>query len=318
MFWAILLRCYTVYNIRMSTEPNIVIRKLSKKYTGSESYALKNLSLEVLPGEVYGFLGPNGAGKSTAIRILMNFIQPTSGSASIFSKDIIDDTVAIKSSVGYLSGDFDVYPKMTGTQYITYLSELHGNTSPTYAKELAKRLKAVMNKKMGELSRGQRQKIGIIQAFMHKPQVLILDEPTSGLDPLMQEEFYTLVKEAQARDATIFVSSHIMSEVQKMCTRVGIIRGGELISEKDITELSTEAAQTLELVFASEAPVDEIKKVVGLTLVKHEGNHVTVHMHGELRHLFTVLARHDVTSIDARNLDLEEMFLHFYQTEGKK
>lgn len=293
--------------------PAIRIEKLSKKYSSSDKFALKDLSLNVNPGEVYGFLGPNGAGKSTTIRLLMNFIQPTSGKASILGYDAVLDSVKIKESVGYLSGDFAVYPKMTGKQYLTYMDEVQPALSKAYIKELAKRLKADLNKPLGELSRGNRQKIGIIQAFMHQPKVLILDEPTSGLDPLMQEVFYDLLSEAKQQGASIFVSSHILSEVQKMCDRIGIIREGRLVSESNIKELSAKASQIFDITFSTKAPISELRKIKGSRLITNNGNSVTVHISGKLSNLFAVLAKHDVVKIDARNLDLEEMFIHFYK-----
>lgn len=306
------------YNMGMITSPSINVEQLTKQYPGTDIPSLQNLTLRVMPGEVYGFLGPNGAGKSTAIRTLLNFLQPTRGSAQILGYDIVNNSVAIKQHVGYLSGDFDVYPKMTGRQYITYLDELQGGKNQTYAREIEKRLQAVMNKKLGELSRGQRQKIGIIQAFMHKPEVLILDEPSSGLDPLMQEVFYSLVGEAKQRGAAVFISSHIMAEVQKICDRVGIIREGKLITERSVTDLATEAAQTFDITFGERPPVTALKKLSGAKLVSHKGNQVTLHLQGELQPLFQLLSRHKVTSIDSRNLDLEEMFMHYYHNGGAK
>jgi len=302
----------------MSVKPTIDIHGLTKQYSGTASPSLSDLTLQVMPGEVYGFLGPNGAGKSTTIRVLMNFLQPTAGSAEILGRDIVNDSVVIKQSVGYLSGDFDVYPKMTGAQFLTYLGELHGVSSRKYASEIAKRLQAVTNKKLGELSRGQRQKIGIIQAFMHKPTVLILDEPSSGLDPLMQEVFYELVAEAKLRGAAIFISSHIMAEVQKICDRVGVIREGKLITERSVTDLATEAAQTFDVTFAGKPPVQALKRIPGLTVTNHKDTQVTLHMHGELQQLFKLLGQHQIVSIDTRTLDLEEMFLHYYSDGGVK
>jgi ABC-type multidrug transport system ATPase subunit/ABC-type transport system involved in multi-copper enzyme maturation permease subunit len=195
----------------------------------------------------------------------MNYIQPSSGSANIFGKDIVRDSVEIKRSVGYLAGDFAVYPKMTGRQYIKYLCELQAPVKG-YDRELSRLLNAELDKKLGELSRGNRQKIGIIQAFMHQPQVIILDEPTSGLDPLMQEVFYKLVNDAKKRGASIFISSHIMSEVQKICDRAGIIRGGKLVSEENMSQLAKKAAQTFDITFADKVPVSELKKIKGIRI----------------------------------------------------
>lgn len=305
-----------VYNQSMST-PTIDCQKLSKRYGHSDVYALQDLTLQVMPGEIYGFLGPNGAGKSTTIRLLMNFIQPTSGSATILGQDVVTDSVSIKGSVGYLSGDLAMYRKMTGTQFLDYMCELQASDCRPYRDELAKRLKAELDKPLGELSRGNRQKIGIVQAFMHKPEVLILDEPTSGLDPLMQEVFYELVREAQKRGGTIFSSSHILGEVQKMCDRVGIIREGKLVAERKISEMATEAAQTFDIVFKDKPPLAKLKQIPGIQQVtQQDGNLVTLHIHGELAPLFAVLAKHHVTKLDTRNLDLEEVFLRFYKEEG--
>lgn len=293
----------------------IVCRGLSKRYGGTDRYALKDLSLDIKKGEVYGFLGPNGAGKSTTIRLLMNFIQPTSGSATICGRDVVKNSVAVKRSVGYLPSDPGMYGKMTGRQFLDYMSELQARANNKYRTELVKRLQADQDKRLKDLSRGNRQKIAIIQAFMHEPDVLILDEPTSGLDPLMQEVFYDLVKEARGRGATVFTSSHILSEVQKICDRVGIIRAGELVSERTIADMAHEAAQTFQITFEGAVPIAELKKVKGLKISDHASNTVTVHMHGALSPLFAVLARHHVTAMDAQQLDLEQLFLRFYDHE---
>lgn len=304
--------------MNMKQPASIVIDRLSKRYPGADYLALKNLSLEVFPGEVYGFLGPNGAGKSTTIRILLNFLQPSGGQAHILGKDVVKDSVDIRKSVGYLSGDFAVYPKMTGRQYLSYLDQLQGDGNMPYAKKLASEFQADLNAKMGNLSRGNRQKIGLIQAFMHKPQILILDEPTSGLDPLMQEKFYDLILESKQRGASVFTSSHILSEVQKMCDRVGIIREGILIAERVIADMVKEAAQTFDLTFAGAVPTGKLKAVKGLKIQRSQGSQATIHLHGDLKDLFKVLAGCDVTKIDARNLDLEELFIHFYNSKGGK
>ncbi|HUY85343.1 MAG TPA: ABC transporter ATP-binding protein [Candidatus Dormibacteraeota bacterium] len=291
-------------------------QKLSKRYGRSKVYALKDLTLQVKAGEIYGFLGPNGAGKSTTIRTLMNFIQPTAGSATILGLDIVKDSVAIKRSVGYMSGELSMYPKLTGAQFLDYMDELQPATSQAYRQELVKRFKADLNKPLGDLSRGNRQKIGIVQAFMHQPAVLILDEPTSGLDPLMQEVFYELMEETKQRGAAVFSSSHILGEVQKMCDRVGIIREGKLIAERVVADMATEAAQTFDIVFKEAPPLSALKKVKGLQSASHHGNTVTIHFHGELSPLFAELAKHKILKLDSRTLDLEEVFLRFYKDKG--
>jgi ABC-2 type transport system ATP-binding protein len=298
--------------------PVIELDNLSKQYSKNNKFALDNLNLAIYPGEVYGFLGPNGAGKSTTLRLLMNFIQPTSGQAKIMGFDVVKDSLKIRRSIGYLAGDMAMYSKMTGAQYINYLCDIQSFHQPKDIKILAKRLGAKLDQKISELSRGNRQKIAIIQAFVHQPEILILDEPTSGLDPLVQEVFYELVNEAKNRGAAIFMSSHVLSEVQKICDRVAIIREGKLVSEKNIAEMIHEAAQTFSITFADKIPLSELGKVKGARLQGHDKNIVTLHMHGELSGLFAVLAKHKVTNIDARNLDLEETFMHYYQDTGTK
>lgn len=280
-------------------------------------FALRDLTLHVQPGEVYGFLGPNGAGKSTTIRTLMNFIQPTGGSATVLGHDIVKDAVKIKRAVGYLAGDGALYAKMTGRQYLDYLGELQPPVSRAYEQELTKRLRTTLDKPLGALSRGNRQKISIVQAFMHQPKLLILDEPSSGLDPLMQEVFYELISEARARGSAIFMSSHILGEVQKVCDRVGIIRDGELVAERNIADMAKEAAQTFDLVFKEKVPLAALRKLPCVQHVVENGpQSVTLHARGELTPLFALLARHTVTHIDTRTLDLEEAFRHYYQAGG--
>jgi ABC-2 type transport system ATP-binding protein len=299
-------------------EAAIDIQKLSKRYGRSKVYALRDLTLHVQPGEIYGFLGPNGAGKSTTIRTLMNFIQPTHGRATILGKDIVKDSVDIKRSVGYLSSDMAMYPKMTGGQFLTYMSELQTGGNATYQHELVKRLKADSHKRLGDLSRGNRQKFAIVQAFMHQPDILILDEPSSGLDPLMQETFYELLREAKDRGAAVFMSSHILSEVQKVCDRVGIIRDGQLIAERDIAEMIQEAAHTFEVSFKDAPPLAELKHVKGVSVTAHTDHEATIQVHGDLPPLLAVLAKHDVVQLEVRQLDLEELFMHYYSGQEQQ
>ncbi len=294
----------------------IEIKNLTKRYGRSKVYALKDLSISIMPGEVYGFLGPNGAGKSTTIRTLMNFIQPTSGGATILGKDIVRDSVSIKRRVGYLSSDMPMYPSMSGEQFIKYLSSLEGSSDQSYIKELSRTFRADPQKKLGELSRGNKQKYAIIQAFMHKPDVLILDEPSSGLDPLMQEAFYGLLKSAKERGATVFMSSHLLGEVQRVCDRVGIIREGRLIAERSIAELQKDAAHTIDITFRGEPPLAKLKRLSGVEVISHDSNHVSVRLKGSLPPLLGLLSEHDVTQLEVRQLDLEELFIRFYKDEG--
>lgn len=299
-----------------SQQPTIEINKLSKKYDRNKNFALHDLSLKIFPGEVYGFLGPNGAGKSTTIRLLMDFIRPTSGSARILGLDTLEHAVDVKRNVGYLSGDSDTYLKMTGRKFLNYMNELQPAVSKKYVSELTSRLKADLNKPLGSLSRGNRQKVALIQALMHQPKVLILDEPTSGLDPLMQDEFYLLINEAKERGSTIFMSSHILSEVQKVCDKVGIIRSGKLVSEQSIEELAIEAAQTFVIRFAGKPPINELKSIDGIKKVSiQKDGKVVLHVHSGLSKLFGVLARHDVKELNTMELNLEDQFMQYYQSD---
>ena len=298
----------------MST--TIQIRNLTKKYPGSERAALTGLSLEVNAGEVYGFLGPNGAGKSTTIRLLLNFIQPSAGSATILGRDIVSDALEIRRTIGYVTGDSSLYPKLTGQQFLDYMGELQAPKSAHYVNELGRRLKADLHVKLGTLSRGNKQKIALIAAFMHQPKIMILDEPSTGLDPLMQEEFYMLVAEARQRGATIFTSSHILSEVQKICDRVGIIRSGKLIDELTIAKMAEQASQTFDIVFANTAPIVKLRKLSSVQkITASDEKTVSLHIKGELNELFSLLATTKVHHISTRELNLEDEFLKYYQSE---
>lgn len=287
--------------------------ELSKRYSGAKTYALTNLSLKVESGEVYGFLGANGAGKSTTIRTLLNFIQPTRGSATIMGNNIVKDSVAVKRDVGYLAGEVALYRKMTGRHFLKYMAALQPPKHREYVRHLAEAFHADLGRPLSDLSKGNRQKIGVIQAFMHEPAVLILDEPTSGLDPLMQEVFYNEVKTAKARGAAVFVSSHNMAEVQRMCDRVGFIREGKLVAEQSIADLTATAAQTFDITFADTAPLVDLQHVKHLTIKSLAPNRITVHVQGDLRPLLQVLARSRVKRLDKPEVNLEEEFLHFYE-----
>jgi ABC-2 type transport system ATP-binding protein len=293
----------------------ISIHKLSKQYGRRKEFALRELSLKVNAGEVYGFLGPNGAGKSTTIRTLLNFIQPSSGSALVSGLDIVRDSVAIKSKVGYLSGEISLYRKLTGAQFLDYMSELQPLKHAGSRQALVKRFEAELHKPLDTLSKGNRQKIGLIQAFMHEPEVLILDEPTSGLDPLMQEAFFSLVREVQAAGTAVFVSSHNFSEVLRMCDRVGFIRAGQLVAEESIADLQAKAAHSFVITFAKKVPLVELRKLKGATVTLRDDQHVHIQMNGKLAPLFAVLAREEVVRFDPEDVNLEQEFLHFYEKE---
>lgn len=293
-------------------------RKLSKRYGRSDSYALKDLTLQVQTGEVYGFLGPNGAGKSTAIRTLLNFIQPTGGQASILGLDIVDDSVAVKRQVGYLAGEVALYRRMTGRQFLGYMTALQPLKHRQYFKELVERFGAELHKPIQELSKGNRQKLGVIQAFMHEPEVLILDEPTSGLDPLMQAAFYQTVEDAKRRGAAVFLSSHDLAEVRKMCDRIGFIRAGQLVTEQTIATLQRSAAHNFDITFRDEVPLQALRKLPGAKAQRLTDHVVTIHLQGDLKPLFAILAKSSVVALDKQEVNLEDEFLRLYEGQATK
>jgi ABC-2 type transport system ATP-binding protein len=290
-------------------------RQLSKRYGKGEAYALKNLSLKVMPGEVYGFLGPNGAGKSTTIRTLLNFIQPTSGQASILGLDIIKNSVAVKSKVGYLAGEVALYPRMTGEQFLGYMTDLQPLKNPAYLKELTSLFEAQLDKPIENLSKGNRQKLGVIQAFMHEPEVLILDEPTSGLDPLMQAAFYETVEAAKRRGAAVFLSSHDLAEVRKMCDRIGFIRQGELVAQKTIADLQDSAQHSFDITFTGTLPLKELRALHDSTIKQLPNDTINIQLKGSLTPLFKILASHSVIALDKHEVNLEDEFLSLYEKD---
>lgn len=301
----------------MAERDAIVLKSLSKRYGNSPKLALNKVSLIVQSGEVYGFLGANGAGKSTTLRTLLNFIQPSGGSASILGYDVVNQSVEVKRGTGYLTGDLAIYKKMTGRQFLTFMAQLQPLKHRSYLSELSNMFGAELNKPLETLSKGNRQKIGIIQAFMHQPEVLILDEPTSGLDPLMQEVFYKLIRTSCKHGASVLVSSHNFAEVQRMCDRVGFIREGKLVAERTLADLASLAAHTFTLTFSEDAPVAELRHLPRVKVNAHDHRRVTISMQGELTPLFGLLAKHHVTLMEQREVDLEEEFLKFYRKAAR-
>lgn len=294
---------------------HIEIRDLTKTYPGSKTSALDSLSLQVAPGEVYGFLGANGAGKSTTIRLLLNFIQPTSGTATILGQDVVRDSVAVKRHVGYLSGELALWPKVTGNELFAYMAKLaskDGRADRAYVNELVTRFEAQPDKPIGELSKGNKQKIGIITALMHRPEVLILDEPTSGLDPLMQEVFYDYVREVASNGTAVFVSSHNLSEAQRMCDRIGIIKHGKLIHEQSLKEASDLASTTLRVTFADKKAVSSLRKDKELKVISTQGASVVLQPAGSIADALACLGKYDIRALSTQQLNLEDEFLEYY------
>jgi ABC-2 type transport system ATP-binding protein len=298
----------------MNGQPAIVTRQLTKHYV--DVHAVADLDLEVRAGEVFGFLGPNGAGKTTTIRMLLDEIRPTNGGASILGFDAHADSVEIRRHIGYIPGDLAMYPNLTGKDTLTYFGNLRGGVDWQHVDALAERLEADLSKKVGDLSTGNRQKVGIIQAFMNRPEVLIMDEPSSGLDPLVQRTFQDMMKEVTADGASVFLSSHTLSEVQRAADRVGIIRSGHLIAVEGVQELRSKAIRQVELSFDEPVEAGVFASVSGVRDVDVRNHHVTLSFEGHMDELLAAAtARYHLRDISSQEADLEEIFLTYYRAE---
>lgn len=287
---------------------------LTKHYGKVE--ALVGLDLEIPRGEVFGFLGPNGAGKTTTIRTMMDEIRPTAGTASILGMDTHEKSVEIRKHIGYVPGDLAMYPELTGRDTLTYFANLRGGVDWTYVDALAARLDAQLEKKVGDLSSGNRQKIGLIQAFMNRPEVLIMDEPSSGLDPLVQREFQKMMREVAGEGCTIFLSSHTLSEVQRVADRVGIIRHGVLVAVETVAALRSKAMRRVELELDTTGDAAVFEAVPGASDVVVGNHHVSMSFEGDMGALIkTVTAHYTLVDINTQEADLEEIFLTYYHDE---
>ncbi|MGZ4249709.1 MAG: ATP-binding cassette domain-containing protein [Solirubrobacteraceae bacterium] len=289
--------------------PAIHTAGLSKRY--GETLALDSLHLEVGEGEVYGYLGPNGAGKTTTIRLLLGLHRPTGGSAELFGVDCWRDPVAAHRRVAYVAGEPFLWPSMTAEETFEFLARLHGDCDRTYRKQLVDRFQLEASKKVRALSKGNRQKVQLIAALSTRADLLLLDEPTSGLDPLMEMAFRASVAEAKDRGQSIFLSSHILSEVEAVCDRVGILRAGKLVDEGTLARLRHLSAQTVEVTFTG--PVPELGRVPGVTAAIPVGQAgLRLEVSGGIGPLITALADQPVASLTSREPSLEEIFLHHY------
>ncbi len=287
---------------------------LTKHYGSVE--ALVDLDLDIHAGEVFGFLGPNGAGKTTTIRTLMDEIRATRGTASILGKDTHRDSVAIRRDLGYLPGDLAMYPSLTGKDTITYFANLRGGVDWEFVDALAERLTADLSRKVGDLSSGNRQKVGLIQAFMNKPAVLIMDEPSTGLDPLVQRELQKMMREVAGEGRTVFLSSHTLSEVQRVADRVGIIRHGKLIALETVQALRAKAMRQVELELDAPAEASVFQAVDGVRDVRAQDNHVLMTFGGDMGALLKAAeGRYSIIDLSTHAADLEEIFLTYYEDE---
>ncbi|MFP3914245.1 MAG: ABC transporter ATP-binding protein [Actinomycetota bacterium] len=288
----------------------LVTRGLTKHY--GETLALDHLDMEVRAGEVFGFLGPNGAGKTTTIRLLLDILRPDEGSVRLLDLDPRRDGVELRRRIGYLPGDFVVDGRQTSRQLLTYLGNLRGGIPTDRVEQLAGRLELDLDTRIRSLSKGNRQKVGLVQAFMHDPELLILDEPTSGLDPIMAREFLTMVDEARRRGQTVFMSSHILSEVQQAANRAGIIRRGRLIAVDEVETLRAKAVRRVEITFSRPVAEEAFATVDGITDVSVEGPVLRCRLTGEADPLIKAAATHTVRDFISEEPDLEELFFHYY------
>jgi ABC-2 type transport system ATP-binding protein len=286
--------------------------KLSKDY--GLGRGLFELDLNVAPQEVFGYLGPNGSGKTTTIRLLMGMIRPTAGAAYVFGLDCRRDSVAVKRKVGYLPGDLAQFGSLRGKEVVAYLGGMRGGADPTTVRTITERFDLDLNRRFREYSSGNKRKLGILLAFMHRPELLILDEPTSGLDPLNQQEFYELLREARDGGATVFLSSHILSEVEHVCDRVGILRAGRLVRVADLEDLHHIRAHHVEIEFAPGTPVPQaaIRSAAGVEDVTVDGGRVNCTVRGSFGPLFDAIHDAKVTDLVSTEPSLEEMFLSYY------
>ncbi len=288
--------------------------RLTKRY--GTARGIEDVSLSVRRDEVFGFLGPNGAGKTTTIRTLLDLLHPTSGSARLFGLDSRRDSLAIRARLGNLPGEFACDPRRTGREVVALLAALRGMDGLGRAPELAERFHADLDRPVGHLSRGNRQKIGIIQALFHSPELLILDEPTGGLDPLMQEQFHLLVGEERDRGATVFLSSHDLEEVERLCDRVAIIRDGRLVAIEHVADLTARRFRHATVTVADAIDGRELRAIDGVRDVVIHGRQVRFGVEATaLDDLVKVLARHEIVDLELARPSLEEIFLTFYAGE---
>jgi len=298
----------------MAPEPVIEMRKLTKYY--GRSRGIIDVDLIVERGEVFGFLGPNGAGKSTTIRTILDYIRPTSGFARVNGMDPQKEGAKVRRSVGYLPSDFGTYHGMTARKYLRTLLSMMEYRGRDRIEELAERFQLDLDRKIKEFSRGNRQKVGLVSAFMHYPLLVILDEPTTGLDPLMQQEFYNLVHEEKEAGRTVFLSSHILAEVEAICDREGIIKEGRLIVVEAMRSFKEKTGKIMQVRFDREVDPSLFSSIRGGAHVEvPEPAELTITVSGNIDAVIKELARHTVLELDYEDMSLESLFLKYYEKE---
>jgi ABC-2 type transport system ATP-binding protein len=287
----------------------IEIKNLTKTY--GKHVGVENVNLSVDEGEIFGFIGPNGAGKSTTIRVLLALIRPTAGSATIFGKDCVKCAAEIARDVGYLPSETAYYDNMTVRELVQYAADLYGKNCDSRIKELSERLHLDLSRKIADLSLGNKKKVGIVCALLHSPKLIVLDEPTNGLDPLIQQEFFNILQEENKRGVTVFFSSHVLSEVQKICDRVAIIKEGSIINVQKISELRANSHKKISVI-ADDIPQGHFD-VQGVKNLKQEGDTVEFMFMGNIKQILTKLSVLSINDLFIEEPDLEEIFMHYYK-----
>lgn len=302
----------------MPDELAIKIQNLWKSYGNVQ--ALRGVNLEVSKGEIFGFLGPNGAGKTTTIRCMLDLIRPQQGSIEVYDINPQADPVGVRSLVGYLPGELNMESNLTVDGQLRYYKDLRGNKIDwNYTRELAERIELDLKLKIKNLSKGNKQKVGVVQALMSRPRLLLLDEPTAGLDPLMQQEVYRLLREAQSEGTTVFFSSHIIDEVESLADRVAIIREGIIAEEAEPEHLANLEIRNVRVRFMEPVDVGALDKVDGITLISSgDGSRVTLQVEGEMDRMIKALAAYPVADLEIDHPSLEEIFLAYYEAEDKE
>ncbi len=286
---------------------------LTKSYQGGKNkFALQNLDLSVEAGEIFGYLGPNGAGKTTTIKLLLDLIRPESGKAQLFGLDVRANSLDIRKRLGYLPGDLNLWKNLTGQQVIRYFSSVRGTSVPDYTKTLIQRLEFDPTKKVRSYSTGNRRKLGLILALMHQPELLVLDEPTNGLDPLVQQTFMDLMREAQNNGQTVFLSSHLLNEVQAICERAAILRDGKLLSVQRISDLASSGFKYVKLTLRDPQPALILANVAGVEDVQAADNELSLRLTGDFDPLLRALTGYYVVNMHVQEPTLEEIFLNYY------
>jgi ABC-2 type transport system ATP-binding protein len=294
-------------------EPAVQVQGLTKSY--GTVRALRGLDLEVKRGEIFGFLGPNGAGKTTTIRCLLDMIRPDGGKALLLGLDPQADPVAVQARTGYLPGEMQFFDNLTAERQLRFFSDMrNGRAEWSYVRQLAERLDLNLKLQIKNLSKGNKQKVGVIQAFMHRPELLLLDEPTSGLDPLMQQEVLGMLREANTAGATVFFSSHIMSEVENVAGRVAIIRSGEIVEVAETESLTRRTLNRLTVRFKKPVNVAEFASLPGVEVISQTGRtSVKLQVTGDMERLVQVLGSLPVLDLETERPSLEEVFLTYYK-----